>query len=162
MNWRDLFSAFSPALKAPFELGFNKEVYFDNEIPNYTKAPKILDLIFGKLPEGWLDKVGMKKGKNEQLLLSGKLNYLLNQFNPLYALAARSFPATDTDNTPYQNLSSFLGIKFMPYDEEKAKKEYYKNYSKKADEALSIYSKANLQEGESLPSTCLLYTSRCV
>jgi hypothetical protein len=137
-NLKDLFSAASPFLKMPIELGFNREIYFGSDIPNYTKAPKIIELMFGKMSKEALEKIGIIKKDDGKMLISGKANYVLKQ-NPLFALAARSFPSTETDNTAYQNLSSMLGIKLMPYDEAQAKKQYYGEYSSEANKALEKY-----------------------
>jgi hypothetical protein len=88
-------------------------------------------------PDNILSKFGITKGKDGKVYVSPTTDYLLNALLPQYALTQRGF--SGTENTPYQNLSSGLGIKLTPYDPLKAESTYNYNWGKEASLSIGNY-----------------------
>jgi hypothetical protein len=137
LNPKDTLASLPPTIKIPAELISNKNFYFGTDIDtnDVVRAPKVFENTIGQLPANWLGKIGIKKNADGEVYTGQRLDYFLKAANPTYALATRMFPAADktSENTPYQYLSAFGGIKFTPYDEDKSKENYLKRFIENAN-----------------------------
>lgn len=149
LNPKDMFSAASPFAKIPIELMANRNLFTGAEIRTGSdkEVMPLLGKLLAKLPEGAMEKLGFYLGKDGKVYTSSTMDYLLKQL-PQYAIGQRTL--SDTINTPYQNISTGLGIKMIPYDETQAKEQYTTNWQKEATKALNKY---KTQTGTEPPST---------
>jgi hypothetical protein len=113
----------NPMLKVPAELAFNKELFFDREIRDkaLTEAPPLAQML----------NIGQEGAEGERYV-SGTQDYLLRQIpflsnlgkmNPLEEWEGGEKGRTEAKRTT-DLLSSYFGLKFFPYDEEKGKISY--------------------------------------
>ena len=142
-EWRNMspstiFSSLSPAIKIPFELIQNKEIFSKREITTGNPVPAPKTLSWAKaLPESVLAQFGMKKSTDgKKLYMSPLAQYLHNQVPTLFNIA-RVLPGEPDENRAYNTLSISLGLKFWLYDEDKQKESYFKNYRAEADRLLA-------------------------
>lgn len=127
---KEILNAVSPMVKAPLELLFNRSSFLGNELKlgEYTEAPQWIKSTLGHLPNSFLKQVGMEKDeKSGTMVISNLASYLLSQFPP-FSTATRLAPVNELPKTPYDWLSVMGGIKFFPYEEDKAKQSYYQQF----------------------------------
>jgi len=131
---KELISGINPMLKVPAELVLNREAYFgrDINIPGGLKpAPRYMQALENIIPfEKFLP--GAEKGKEGQLYLTGRQEYLTRQIPFIYNIHKILPPEAEAE-APVKTrhltdtLSALAGIKFFPYDEEKNKTYYYED-----------------------------------
>lgn len=154
---QDAASSLPPNIKIPLELLFDKNLFSGGKTRTGDKkeASKPLAAALKVLPEGLLSRLGIDETVDGKVLIPPAVSYLLSQL-PQYALTQRGFAGTE--NSPYQNISALLGVKFTPYNEDKAKEDYIKKWNEQASQLLSDYENKNftkeqIDAGEGLPST---------
>ncbi len=148
LNPKDLFSSFAPQLKIPIELLTDKNIYFGSNIAEGQKNKEVaapIAKLLSFLPASVLEKIGVTKTADGKITVPPRVDYLLKQLPP-YALTQRGFASTG--NSPFQNLSMMAGIKFFPYNEEKAKETYTADWQKEATQKLSDYNQIQGQGNE--------------
>lgn len=135
LNAKDMINMVNPLIKIIFELSFNEELFYGRDIEAYAgelvPAPGYLAPL-NYLPEEFLKKIGVFKGVDPNtgdkiLYIPARREYLSRQI-PFLANIARALPQKETAATEAQLRSWLTGIKFFPYEPEKAK--YYKTKEK--------------------------------
>jgi len=128
LSLKDFASSLNPMLKIPIELITGKEIFFNTPIREgkYVEAPSQLSWC-KKLPDDLISNFGMKVKRDGKLYMTEPAIYIWRQ-NPLFYNLMRLYPATEKPKTPYDWLSIFAGIKFFPYEEDKAKRQYYQEF----------------------------------
>lgn len=131
---KELISGINPMLKVPTELLLNREAYFgrDINVPGQLKpAPRYMQALENIIPfEKFLP--GAERGKEGQLYITGRQEYLSRQIPFIYNIHKILPPEAEAEapeKTKYitDTLSALAGIKFFPYDEEKNKTYYYED-----------------------------------
>jgi hypothetical protein len=117
--------------KALIELITNKNIYYNSPIygkdVKNVEVPSYIQKILSLIPKSVLKGIGFGVDeKTGNLSINPAIDYLLKLL-PQYALAQRGFAGTE--NSPFQNLSALTGLKFFPYNSEKNKESYYKNFT---------------------------------
>jgi len=137
LSLKDIASSLNPLLKIPIELIGNREIFFNKPIRQgkYVEAPKELSWA-KKIPEEILENFGMKVGKDNKLYIKDIALYLYRQ-NPLFYNLMRFYPSTDKPKTPYDRLSLLVGIKFFPYEEDKARQYYFQRFIDEVNKRIS-------------------------
>ena len=129
---KDWLSSLSPAIKIPMETLTNQQFYWGTPIEAFPGQTRVVPGFFAYFPKAVQDKLGITMQKQSDGSMKPEaspwISYAFQQIPFLNNLGKATQAG---DKRAYDMLSWLVGVKLIPLDEEKVKKQNLQNYARK-------------------------------